>query len=281
MGLLDRYELGEVLAEGEARTCPARDRASGRAVLVHQLAGADRSRGTDLLRMIHRLLRSLPPGAHNPILDLGEHNGTMCLVTEPIPGFASIRSWLEQQIVASQAGAGEPAAPQPAPSLPPPPAEPTAVAFIPAAPAGHAQTALPGQAATGVPELPPPSGSSEGTMIVTPPQPVEAAANGGPAEKTVALEVPAAAPSPAQPGEIAQAITTTVLPAATCAEPAATVRIEVPELSAEHTSVLAARRAESGASAAAPSPEAPPPAAPKPTSPPGELRVYFRGLPCR
>jgi hypothetical protein len=93
---LSKYQLGELILEGEARTSKARELSSGREVLVHELpTGADRGRGTDLLRMIHRYLRTLPPKVRNPILELGEHEGRMYLVTDAIPGFHSLRNWLE------------------------------------------------------------------------------------------------------------------------------------------------------------------------------------------
>ncbi len=96
MSFLDKYELGELISEGEARTSKARELSSGREVMVHELpTGADRTRGADLLRMIHRYLRSIPPKARNPILELGEHEGRMYLVTEAIPGLSSLRTWLE------------------------------------------------------------------------------------------------------------------------------------------------------------------------------------------
>jgi hypothetical protein len=104
VSFLSKYEIGDQITDGEALTSKARVIASGREVLIHELPiGPDRTRGMDLLRMIHRNLRSLPPNAHNPILELGEHEGRMYLVTEAIPGFSSLRTWLESGLPTSPA----------------------------------------------------------------------------------------------------------------------------------------------------------------------------------
>jgi len=96
VSFLSKYEIGGLIVEGETRTSKGREVSSGREVLIHELpGGSDRTRGMDLLRMIHRNLRSLAPTVRNPILELGEHEGRMYLVTEPIPAFSSLRSWLE------------------------------------------------------------------------------------------------------------------------------------------------------------------------------------------
>jgi len=180
VGLLDKYELGEVLAEGEARTRKAREVASGREVLVHQLSTSpDRGRSMDLLRMIHRFLRGRTPGTHNPILDLGEHDGAMCLVTERIPGFVSVRSWLERQVEPGQPNPDD----RPPPRDPPPPAPPSLAATLWAA--ANAETAVVPQATPAgqdeplpmnrkalLPEMPPHADPTEATMVaVTPPVP--------------------------------------------------------------------------------------------------------------
>jgi hypothetical protein len=98
MEFLGKYELLRVVEEGEARTLLARDKSSGREVFVHQLSGAgDRSSQMDLLRMVLRYLRGAP-GPHSQVLDMGEHEGVLYLVTEVLPGFRSVRAWLESEL---------------------------------------------------------------------------------------------------------------------------------------------------------------------------------------
>ena len=96
MSFTEKYELLDLIAENETRTYLARERATVRMVMVHQLlAGPNR---IGLLEMVLRA-RMVPALAGRvQILDLGEHEGTPFVVTEIIPGFRTLREWLQAEL---------------------------------------------------------------------------------------------------------------------------------------------------------------------------------------
>jgi hypothetical protein len=92
MKLSDKYALGELLSDGEVKTYAAREASSGSSVLVHRLSsGAGQA---ELMRKVLRYLRSTPPGASSQILEMVEDEGVIHLVTRPIPGFKTLKDWL-------------------------------------------------------------------------------------------------------------------------------------------------------------------------------------------
>jgi len=120
MTLPEKYELLDLIAENETRTFLARERASVRMVMVHLLLpGPDR---ISLLELVLRT-RLIPtsPGRLQ-ILDLGEHEGNPYVVTEIIPGFTTLRNWLEAEL--AYARTPRPAAPSSPPASEATPAVP-------------------------------------------------------------------------------------------------------------------------------------------------------------
>jgi len=98
MSLSGKYELGELLKEGDVKTFAARDVSSQEAVLVHQISGTVQ---VELMRMVVRYLRDAPPGARTHVLDMFADSGDTYLVTDVLPAFSTLQAWLESQVPAS------------------------------------------------------------------------------------------------------------------------------------------------------------------------------------
>jgi len=96
MGVPEKYELLELMAENETRTFRAREVSSGRPVMVHQLlAGPNR---ISLLELVLRARMSAAQPGESQIPDLGEHDGMPYVVTEMLPGFRTLREWLHSKL---------------------------------------------------------------------------------------------------------------------------------------------------------------------------------------
>ncbi len=217
MSLVEKYELLDLIAENETRTYLARERASVRMVMVHQLLpGPNR---ISLLELVLRT-RMIPssPGRLQ-ILELGEHGGIPYVVTEIIPGFQTLRQWLQEELaVAAKApGPGVPPAQAgawPAPTISEEPAPPAphvaatpAASPVPTAPAGSPPPVAP----------PPRRDPGEFTQlfqvvmadIYKTPQPAPSAPAATPPAsatqpeppKTAPTPTPSIAPPPPEPGE--------------------------------------------------------------------------------
>lgn len=104
MAFLDKYELLEVISDEDTRTFKARQASSGRMVLVHQLSGGrTHTDQIDLIRMVVRYIRNASPQSLSRVLDMEEHKGSVYLVTELLPEFRTVRSWLESEIKKQEA----------------------------------------------------------------------------------------------------------------------------------------------------------------------------------
>ncbi len=95
MSLDEHYLLSEPLPPrmGNAdQTIAAEEVVSGVSVIIHLLAGGNCPANQEQLNVA----RSLPPANVRYLREIGEHRGTPYVVTEPLPGNASFRSWLGQ-----------------------------------------------------------------------------------------------------------------------------------------------------------------------------------------
>ena len=119
-----RYQILELLNDGEAKTFRARQTSSGRAVLVHQL-WTERTppNQPDLASMFSSFLRRATAEEMKVLIDMGEDAGRVFVVTQDLPIFLDLRQWLQSESVARQA-APRPSTPKPAPSVAPAPAKP-------------------------------------------------------------------------------------------------------------------------------------------------------------
>jgi hypothetical protein len=106
MSILGKYDLYEIVNDDETRTFKARESPTGRGVLVHQfVAGRTPPDKPDLLQLVLRYLRSASAESLGLILDMGEHEGSMYVVTEDLPGLRILRSWLESELAKPPTGA--------------------------------------------------------------------------------------------------------------------------------------------------------------------------------
>ncbi len=91
-----RYQLLELLNDGEAKTFRARQTSSGRAVLVHQL-WTERTppNQPDLGSMFFSFLRRANAEEMKVLIDMGEDAGRVFVVTQDLPIFLDLRQWLQ------------------------------------------------------------------------------------------------------------------------------------------------------------------------------------------
>lgn len=169
MSLIEKYELLDVIAENETRTYLARERSTVRMVMIHLLL--PNPNRIALLEMVLRT-RMMPssPGRQQ-ILDLGEHEGMPYVATEIIPGFRTLREWLEGELAYAARGAGsvipQQAGTWPVPvtpeQAPPPTSSPAPTVAPPQWP-----SAVPPPAATAAPPSPQPSAEPPSTAPASP-----------------------------------------------------------------------------------------------------------------
>ena len=104
MDFLGRYQVLEMLKDGEARTFKVLQTSSGRTVLLHQL-WVERTppNQPDLASLVFGFLRRATADEMKVLVDMGEEAGRVFVVTEDLPIFHDLRQWL-------QAAAGAPGA---------------------------------------------------------------------------------------------------------------------------------------------------------------------------
>ena len=96
MDFQGRYQILEMLRDGEARTFKARQTSSGRVVLVHQL-WAERTppNQPDLASLVFGFLRRATAEEMKSLVDMGEEESRVFVVTEDLPGCLDLRQWLQ------------------------------------------------------------------------------------------------------------------------------------------------------------------------------------------
>ncbi|MGH9452654.1 MAG: hypothetical protein ACRD2O_01630 [Terriglobia bacterium] len=100
MTLSEKYELLDLLYEGETKTYRARQIPSGRQVLVHlRTLGGGPSQGShgDTLGMLWKYLKATLPEGRSKVLDMGEYENGVYVATEVVTGFQSLDQWLQSQ----------------------------------------------------------------------------------------------------------------------------------------------------------------------------------------
>jgi len=103
MTLNSKYELFDLLHEGDTKTYLARQMSSGRQVLVHlrPLAGAPPRPGhSDTFGTLWKYLKTTLREGRSKVLDMGEYESGIYFVTEFAPGFQSLDQWLDSQMAA-------------------------------------------------------------------------------------------------------------------------------------------------------------------------------------
>src|SRR4051812_40577215 len=89
MDVYKRYEVLEPVSEGAVRTLKAREKSTGREVLLHLAAAANDA-------LAHGL-KSLPADKRAHVLEEGEESGTLFVVTDTALGGASFEQWVARQ----------------------------------------------------------------------------------------------------------------------------------------------------------------------------------------
>ena len=96
MGLLSKYQLLQMLRDGETRSYLAEETASRRPVFVHQIFGELRPPNEpDLPSLVFAFLRSAPPEESRHFLDMGRDEFRVCIVTANEPQCLDLRLWLQ------------------------------------------------------------------------------------------------------------------------------------------------------------------------------------------
>jgi hypothetical protein len=89
-----RYRLGDRIAEGAVLSYRAHDLAAGREVRIHLLAGTT----PDEAAQLRDLLQELQPGDRGLILAETDVEGIGVVVSEALPDFTTLPSWLESRV---------------------------------------------------------------------------------------------------------------------------------------------------------------------------------------
>jgi hypothetical protein len=93
--LTDRFQLLDLKRDEGARTFEAREIATGRPVLVHLFADPR----SPINRALLGKLEALPEHERTRVIDRGEFQGGIYLVTDRLPDFPGLREWLSQKKV--------------------------------------------------------------------------------------------------------------------------------------------------------------------------------------
>jgi hypothetical protein len=98
MDFQGRYEIQEILTDGEARTFKALQTSTGRSVLLHQL-WVERTppNQPDLASLVFGFLRHATADEMKILVDMGEEDGRVFVVTEDLPVFQDLRQWLQSR----------------------------------------------------------------------------------------------------------------------------------------------------------------------------------------
>ena len=116
MDFQGRYQILEMLSDGEARTFKALQTSSGRIVLLHQL-WQERTppNQPDLASLVFGFLRRATAEEMKSLVDMGEEASRVFVVTEDLPECQDLRQWL-QSAPGTVGTAGKASVPKSAPS---------------------------------------------------------------------------------------------------------------------------------------------------------------------
>ncbi|HEV8416757.1 MAG TPA: hypothetical protein VGQ49_24395 [Bryobacteraceae bacterium] len=171
MDLAGKYDKTNLLGDGEVQVWRGREKARGTPVLLHTFTGSPQ-----VLRLAVEYLLTRP--ATSPLLDIGDIDGSTCLVTMSELDFLDIAAWLQNAV------ASGPIASSPIPSSP--------IAAAPVQQTGEQRTAP--RADTVTPAPVPRADSGPLSMPAAPSNP----APQGPGEFTRAFQLPGSNVPPQQ-----------------------------------------------------------------------------------
>ncbi|MBC8167122.1 MAG: hypothetical protein H7Y20_14790 [Bryobacteraceae bacterium] len=92
MSFYDRYELLDLTRDGAVKTYAGKQKGTGRLVSIHLFAG-----GRAAHPLVMERLSQLPEAARAEILETGEHEGTVCVVTAPWKYAGGFSDWVLAQ----------------------------------------------------------------------------------------------------------------------------------------------------------------------------------------
>ena len=116
MSFQGKYQQLSALSDGESQTFRAVQVSTGRQVLIHQLtAGKVPPQQPDLASLIFKFLRSASEEDSRKLLDMGDEDGRVFVVTADVPACLDLRQWL---LAATDPQPGKPAEPPPAEKTP-------------------------------------------------------------------------------------------------------------------------------------------------------------------
>ena len=105
MSFQGKYQILSALSDGESQSSRAKQISSGRPVLVHHLAaGRTPPDQPDLASLVFKFLRSATAEESRNLLDMGEDEGRIFVVTADVPACLDLRQWLQS---VTEAHAGE------------------------------------------------------------------------------------------------------------------------------------------------------------------------------
>src|SRR5438128_1963706 len=90
MGLTDRFQLLGLKRDEGARTYEGREIATGRPVLIHLFP----DHASPLSRALLGKFEALPEHERRRVIERGEHEGGVYLVTDRLADYAGLREWL-------------------------------------------------------------------------------------------------------------------------------------------------------------------------------------------
>ena len=114
-----KYEVLSALSEGEVQSFRARQVSSGRLVLVHHLAaGHTPGLQPDLASLVFLFLRRASVEQSRHLLDMGEDEGRIYIVTADAPECLNLRKWLQlvPEAPAEKGGESQPGEEAPSPA---------------------------------------------------------------------------------------------------------------------------------------------------------------------
>ncbi len=119
MSFQGKYEVLSALSEGEVQSFRARQVSSGRLVLVHHLAaGHTPGLQPDLASLVFLFLRRASVEQSRHLLDMGEDEGRIYIVTADAPECLNLRKWLQlvPEAPAEKGGESQPGEEAPSPA---------------------------------------------------------------------------------------------------------------------------------------------------------------------
>lgn len=121
MSMLSKYQLIRIVRIGETKTYLAEESATHRTVYIHQIISEQAPPNEpDLTSLVSAFLHGAPTEESQHLLDMGEDENRICIITADAPQCLELRRWLQSSVGAETADPQAPTVQAPA-SFPAPP----------------------------------------------------------------------------------------------------------------------------------------------------------------